>query len=157
MKIRQASPVDYPKVIRQVNDWWGGRNMSNMLPKLFFVHFRSTSFIAENEAGIIGFLIGFISQTHPKQAYIHFVGIHPHSRNKGIGRALYELFFHTVQSLGCTQVRCVTAPINQQSIAYHLHMGFQPEGGDDEIDSVPYYCDYDGVGEDRVVFVKHLQ
>jgi len=42
--------------------------MAAMLPKLFFVHFRSTSFAAVEDGEIVGFLIGFVSQTFPDQA-----------------------------------------------------------------------------------------
>lgn len=44
--------------------------------KLFFEHFTHTSFIAEKNGELIGFLIGFLSQPHTDEAYIHFVGIH---------------------------------------------------------------------------------
>lgn len=63
--------------------------MSGMLPKLFFVHFCKTSFIAEADKQITGFLIDFLSQTAPEEAYIHFVGVHPDFRKQGVGRALY--------------------------------------------------------------------
>ncbi|HVW90860.1 MAG TPA: hypothetical protein VHC01_15480, partial [Gaiellaceae bacterium] len=63
-RIRHAEPGDYARVIGVVDDWWGGRRMAPMLPKLFFVHFRDTSFVAEEEGGrIVGFLCGFRSQT----------------------------------------------------------------------------------------------
>ena len=35
--------------------------MADMLPKLFFVHFRQTSFVAGHGDSIAGFLIGFVS------------------------------------------------------------------------------------------------
>ena len=37
--------------------------MAAMLPKLFFVHFRDTSFVAEDDGDLAGFLCGFRSQT----------------------------------------------------------------------------------------------
>ncbi|NEO85282.1 MAG: GNAT family N-acetyltransferase [Spirulina sp. SIO3F2] len=156
MPIRTARPSDYQRVIHNVNDWWGGRQMSQMLPKLFFVHFCSTSFIIERDERIIGFLIGFMSQTHSQEAYIHFAGVHPEYRKQGVGRTLYDQFFSTVQSLGCNRVRCVTSPVNQQSLAYHLHLGFQIEPGSAQNDSTSYHLDYDGLGEHRVLLFKHL-
>ncbi|MCR8987876.1 GNAT family N-acetyltransferase [Brevibacillus laterosporus] len=50
--------------------------MADVLPKLFFEHFTHISFIAEKNGELIGFLIGFLSQIHTDEAYIHFVGIH---------------------------------------------------------------------------------
>ncbi|MEM8613217.1 MAG: GNAT family N-acetyltransferase [Cyanobacteria bacterium P01_H01_bin.105] len=156
MTIRNIRPSDYQSIINVLNDWWGGRSMSNMLPKLFFVHFCGTSFIMETNEQVLGFLIGFCSQTYPRQAYIHFAGVNPTYRKQGIGRTLYETFFETVQQLNCNQVRCVTAPVNQQSIAYHLAMGFKPDSGDSQLNGIAYSSDYDGPGEDRVLFVKQL-
>jgi ribosomal protein S18 acetylase RimI-like enzyme len=157
MKIRNVQPSDYTPIICVLNEWWGGRKMSNMLPKLFFVHFRDTSFIAETDYKIIGFLIGFLSQSHPEEAYIHFVGVHPEFRKQGVGFALYERFFQTVQELGRDRVKCVTSPINQDSIAYHLRMGFEAEPSETQENGMPYHADYDGIGEHRVLFVKHLK
>ena len=39
VKIRNLSPSDYDAIIRVVDDWWGGRRMASMLPRLFFEHF----------------------------------------------------------------------------------------------------------------------
>lgn len=80
--------------------------MRDMLPKLFFVHFCETSFIAEIDQKIIGFLIGFLSQSHSEEAYIHFVGIHPDCRKQGVGSALYQQFFQVVQRFDRVRVRC---------------------------------------------------
>ena len=51
MTIRHAHPSDYGRVIQHVNAWWGGREMAPMLPKLFFLHFEGTSFVAEDDEG----------------------------------------------------------------------------------------------------------
>src|SRR6476620_7407698 len=82
--IRHAHPSDYGRVIQHVNAWWGGRDMAPMLPKLFFLHFEGTSFVAENDDGTLAaFLIGFLSQTDDEEAYIHFVGVAPDHRAPG--------------------------------------------------------------------------
>jgi ribosomal protein S18 acetylase RimI-like enzyme len=154
--LRPVQPSDYAPIIRVVNEWWGGRAMSDMLPKLFFVHFQETSFIAEKDGERVGFLIGFLSQTFPDEAYIHFVGVHPAYRKASVGRMLYERFFETVRARGRRVVRCVTAPVNQTSIAFHLRMGFVAEPQSTALDGIPYAQDYDGPGGDRVVFVKRL-
>jgi GNAT superfamily N-acetyltransferase len=96
MLVRHAEPGDYGRVIEVIDQWWGGRAMSAMLPKLFFVHFRDTSFVAEDDEGLAGFLCGFRSQTFPDEAYVHFIGVDPGRRTSGLGRALYERFFEAV-------------------------------------------------------------
>ncbi|MBC7809596.1 MAG: GNAT family N-acetyltransferase [Burkholderiales bacterium] len=156
LTIRHAEPSDYAPIIDVLNDWWGGRSMSDMLPKLFFVHFRDTSLIAEMDGQRVGFLIGFCSQTFANEAYIHFVGVHPDYRKHGIGRTLYERFFDIANTQGMTAVRCVTSPLNKTSIAFHTCMGFEPEPHEWQLDGIPYYQDYDGPGGDRVLLVKKL-
>ena len=148
LTIRHAEPSDYGRVIGVVNTWWDGRQMAPMLPKLFFLHFESTSFVAEDEQGeLAGFLVGFLSQTHREEAYVHFVGVDPRHRGSGLGRELYERFFAAVRESGCTVVRCVTSPANESSVAFHTSIGFEVERVDE---------DYDGSGESRVLLVRHL-
>lgn len=153
---RYAEASDYQPIISVVNEWWGGRIMADMLPKLFFVHFRQTSFVVEKNGDIIGFLIGFVSQTFPDEAYIHFVGVHPEYRKNGLGRALYERFFQAVKELGRSRIRCVTSPMNKGSIAFHLRMGFSMEPSEEIVEGISVVKDYDGRGEDRVLFSKLL-
>jgi len=148
VKIRHAEPADYGRVIQHVNAWWGGREMAPMLPKLFFVHFEGTSFVAEDDDGrLVAFLVGFQSQTDPTEAYVHFVGVAPEHRGTGLGRELYERFAETARDHGCAVVRCVTSPANEASIAFHRKIGF-------EVDRIA--ADYDGPGEDRVLLVRRL-
>jgi len=130
--------------------------MTNMLPKLFFVHFRETSFVAESSDEIVGFLIGFLSQTFRDEAYIHFAGVHPDYRETGLGGALYERFFEVARNLGRTVVRCVTSPVNKGSIAFHLRMGFGIEQSETIVEGISVAKNYDGHGGDRVLFSKTL-
>lgn len=155
--IRNAETDDYEAIINSVDDWWGGRQMALMLPKLFFVHFRPTSFVAEEKGLIAGFVIGFVSQTVPDEGYIHFLGVHPDFRKHGLGRRLYERVFDGMLEVSCRVVRCVTSPVNKGSIAFHLNMGFNPENSGKLVDGVPVAENYDGPGEDRVLFSKVLK
>lgn len=154
--IRHAVPADYPRVIAVLDQWWGGRRMADMLPKLFFVHFHPTCFIAESGGELLGFLVGFVSPTFADEAYIHFVGVHPEQRSRALGRLLYERFFAAVQQAGVRTVRSVTSPVNKGSIAFHRRLGFQMLPGDQVIDGVPVAEGYDGPGEDRVLFSRSL-
>lgn len=155
--IRLAAPSDYQNVISVVNDWWGGRNVKDMIPRLFFTHFTSTSLIAESEGCVVGFLTGFLSQTFPDQAYIHFIGIHPDYRKQGLAADLHARFYAIAREHGRRFVRCVTSPANKASIAFHLRMGFAIEPGNKVTEGVAYTENYDGPGGgDRVLFLKSL-
>jgi predicted GNAT superfamily acetyltransferase len=154
--IRQIRPTDYEPVISVIDDWWNGRHMADMLPRLFFEHFTDTSFAAEHDGELAGFLVGFISQSRPAEAYIHFAGVRPDERGRGLGRRLYLHFFAAVQARGRDVVRAVTAPVNQASVRFHQQMGFDIEPGDRQVAGIPVTSGYDGIGNDRVRFVKHL-
>ena len=156
IRIREIEPSDYGSIITVVNEWWGGRNMADMLPRLFFVHFRQTGFIAECDGKVAGFVVGFVSQSVDSEAYIHFVGVHPEFRKNGIGAALYERFFEVVKTFGRSVVRCVTSPVNQGSISFHRRMGFSMEPGTKIVEGIPVAENYDGKNEDRVLFRKTL-
>jgi ribosomal protein S18 acetylase RimI-like enzyme len=143
--IRHAEPSDHARVIAVVDEWWGGRPMSAMLPKLFFIHFRDTSFVAEANGELAGFLCGFRSQTHDDEAYVHFVGVDPARRGSGLGRELYQRFFAAVSRRAT--VRAVTSPVNERSVAFHRALGF-------EVDQIDEH--YDGLGQARVQLVKKL-
>jgi ribosomal protein S18 acetylase RimI-like enzyme len=147
IRIRHAEPEDHGRVMDVLDDWWGGRCMRDMLPRLFFVHFRETSFVAERDGELAGFLVGFLSQTKPEEAYVHFAGVDPEERGSGLGRELYERFFAAARTHGRRTVSCVTSPANEGSLAFHAAIGFEP--------SLPR-PDYDGPGEDRVVLTRSL-
>jgi ribosomal protein S18 acetylase RimI-like enzyme len=145
IELRHAEPADHAAVIERIDGWWGGRSMTQMLQRLFFVHFRDTSFVAEEDGLLAGFLCGFRSQTHDDEAYVHFVGVDPAFRGRGVGRLLYERFFEAVRPR--TVVRCVTSPLNEASVAFHTSIGF-------DVDRIAE--NYDGRGSDRVLMVKRL-
>jgi ribosomal protein S18 acetylase RimI-like enzyme len=105
---------------------------------------------------VIGFLAGFVSQTNPEQAYIHFVAIHPEHRRRGLGRELYKRFFDSVRTLGCHTVRCITSPLNKNSIAFHTRMGFEIEHVTGQHKGVPCVLNYELNSEHRVPFAKTL-
>jgi ribosomal protein S18 acetylase RimI-like enzyme len=146
VEIRTAAPSDYDRIVVVVDDWWGGRSMSPLLPRLFLDHFADTSLIVEDDGHLEAFLVGFVSPARPEEAYIHFVGVRPGCRRSGLARALYERFFELVRAGGRTVVRCVTSPVNEGSVAFHRKLGFEAE----------LVEGYDGPGADRVAFVKRL-
>ncbi|MFC6066579.1 GNAT family N-acetyltransferase [Streptomyces ochraceiscleroticus] len=177
--VRNPRPSDHAVLQGALTDWWGGQGGEAgaqqrrlLVPRLFLQHFSETSFLVEraaegssgggSEGGAAGgaalraFLIGFLSQTDPETAYIHFVGVHPEEQRGGLGSALYRRFFDVARGHGRSRVRAITSPANRNSIAYHTRMGFRIEPGDRTEDGVGVCTDYDGPGLDRVSFVREL-
>jgi ribosomal protein S18 acetylase RimI-like enzyme len=155
-RIRTLTVEDYEHVAAVVDEWWGGRPIRALLPRLFFEHFNPTSFAIGSSAELQAFLVGFVSQTHPSTAYIHFVGVNPSSRARGLGRKLYEHYFQVVRALGCTEVHCITSPVNTGSIAFHRKMGFELLPGSGEVGGIPVALNHAGEGQHRVRFQKKL-
>ena len=92
--------------------------MAAMLPKLFFVHFQETSFIIEEDGETLGFLCGFFSQTHKEEAYVHFIGVNPKYRRRGIASTLYSYFFDVARANNRKVVKAITSPVNKNRYSF---------------------------------------
>jgi len=130
LNIRHPTESDHARVTNVMTGWWGGRDLTALLPRLYFQHFADTSFIVERDGELIAFLVGFMSQSQPHVAYIHFVGVHPDHRKHGLAKYMYERFFTLARSRGACEVHCITASVNTTSIAFHKKMGFEVEEGE---------------------------
>ncbi|WP_190079108.1 GNAT family N-acetyltransferase [Streptomyces longisporoflavus] len=156
---------DHSRVLAVVDAWWGGLKgeagaleRALLLPRLYFQHFTTTSFVVERDGGdgedrgegdgqLVAFLVGFLSQTEPDAAYVHFVGVDPGLHGQGVGRSLYRAFFALARSHGRRYVHCITSPQNTASQSFHARLGFT---------SSAVKPDYDGPGLDRVAFTIDL-
>ena len=156
LAMRTLREDDYPAIIAVLDQWWGGRAMSGLLPRLFFQHFQDTSWVIEDAGNLVAFLVGFISQTRRDEAYIHFVGVSPEYRGRGLGKQLYQTFFEHARAHGRYTVTAITSPINLGSVAFHTRMGFVLVPGDAAQNGIPVHTNYDELGGDRVVFRKRL-
>lgn len=156
---RRPTEADYPRISRVVDDWWGGRKMDVLLPRLWLQHFTGTSWLAETPAGeLCGFLVGFLSPDQADVAYCHMLATHPSRRGQGVGRALYERFFEDARAGGRSVVKAVTWPANRTSLAFHRAMGFEIVGGEgaQNLYGTPAQPGYDFDREDRAILVRRL-
>jgi len=129
IRIRNAKPSDHENIISVIPDWWGGRDLSNSVPKLLLIYFSPTSFVAIKNSELCGFLIGFFSQSFPNEGYIHFAGVHPEFRSNGLAKTLYQKFYDVCSLDSRNIIRSCTAPINKLSIFYSpLSEYFQTTG-----------------------------
>jgi len=156
INIRNGKPSDHARVVAVMPQWWGGRDLSSSVLKVFFVHFSNTTFIAEDGNDLVGFLIGFMSQSEKDVGYIHFAGVHPDYRKTGLGRTLFEKFYEACKVNNRSVVKSCTSPVNKLSIKFHQKMGFMIEPGDGIIDGVPVSPNYLGKDNPKVLFKKEL-
>jgi len=115
--IRLINSCDYDQIIIHLNEWWGGRKMTDMLPRLFFNHFKNTCYIIESNDKIKGFIIGFISQVDSTLGYVHFIGVNPEFRKEGLGKILYFTLFRRFYDLGVKE-NIFFFPLNYVSMSY---------------------------------------
>lgn len=156
---RRPTEADYPGMVRVIDDWWGGRKMDVLLPRLWLQHFTGTSWLAEGAHGeLAGFLIGFHSPDRSAVAYCRLIATDPNLRGRAVGRALYERFFDDALRAGRHEVRAITWPGNRASIAFHLSLGFQVEAGagSQNLYGTPAQAGYDFDREDRTILVRML-
>lgn len=118
VEFRNIREEDCLPIISVIDDRWGGSDMTDKLPRLFFLHFQYTSFVVTGGVIIVGFLAGLVAQTHPGQAHIHFAGFHPDHSKQGLGKALYVKFFATVQERCCSEVHAVTSSVKKSSVEF---------------------------------------
>ncbi|XEA76206.1 GNAT family N-acetyltransferase [Methanothermobacter sp. KEPCO 2] len=126
----------------------------NSIYHIFTRFFSSTSFVAEEDGRITGFLLGFISQDDPHEAYIHLLCVSPHLRGRGVASRLLEVFTETVRQKGVNVIYLITKPVNQRAIRFYLKNGFRAVEEGETVDAGPVkaVADYNGPGEDMVVF-----
>lgn len=159
LRYRRPTEDDYVAIVRVVDDWWAGRKMDVLLPRLWLQHFTGTSWLAETADGhLAGFLIGFLSPDHPDQAYCHMIAANPNLRQRGIGGELYARFFADARAAGRQRVVAITWPGNRASIAFHRALGFEIETGPgtQNLYGTPAYPAYDHDREDRTVLVRRI-
>ena len=159
LRFRRPVEADHGAIVTLVDEWWGGRKVHALLPRLWFQHFTGTSWLAETDGGRpMGFLIGFISPDDPSTAYVHMVGTNPNVRRHGLGRALYRRFWEDVGGRGVVRVRAITWPGNPISVGFHRALGFEVVDGpgSQNLYGTRAYPDYDFPGDDRVVFERSL-
>jgi ribosomal protein S18 acetylase RimI-like enzyme len=159
VEFRRPTEADYPSISRVLDDWWGGRRIDVLLPRLWLQHFTGTSWLAETADGTLaGFLIGFLSPDHPDTAYCHLLATNPNLRGRGLGRALYEHFFEDARAGGRSIVRAVTWPANRASLGFHRALGFEVASGADSrnLYGTPAIAGYDFEREDRALLTRRI-
>ena len=159
LTFRRPTEADHRRVVAVVDDWWGGRRLRHLLPRLWFQHFSGTSWIADDGEGrLAGFIVAFVSTDEPTTGYVHMIAADPNRRRSGIGRALYEHVFDDLGARGVRRIVAITWPGNRPSIDFHRALGFAIDDGPgtERIYGTPAYADYDGPDDDRVVFIREL-
>ncbi|HEY93472.1 MAG TPA: GNAT family N-acetyltransferase [Dehalococcoidia bacterium] len=157
MKITQCTKADYDQIITDMADFWNSSHVDNLRKQhnpIYFYEFGNTAFVVKEGETVIGYLFVFYSQTSPT-AYVKFVGVRASHRKRGVGSALYEHFTSIAKGKGCSELKAITSPNNNLSIAFHRSLGMELLGEPDK-DGIPVVGDYAGLGNDKMVFRKDI-
>lgn len=159
VRLRRPTEADYPGIATSVDDWWDGKVLQGLLPRLWFRHFAGMSWIAEvdDERGrvrVVGFLVGYVSPADRTLGVIQAVGVDPSHRRSGIGRVLVTAFIEDARAAGVTAVETLLWPGNRRGLPFLVALGFEPEVGasTQQIYGVPATEGYDFGTEDRAIF-----
>jgi ribosomal protein S18 acetylase RimI-like enzyme len=152
---RSATAADAEPIAAAIDEWWA-RHLKHFVHPVFLEHFGDTCLVVEDRGKMIAFLVGMLSQRHPGDAYVHFIGVHPDYRHLGLGRELYARFAAVTSQRGATAIVAETGAFNTQSIAFHRRLGFILEDGDELVDGVPITRNIHGTGEDVVLFSRPI-
>lgn len=124
----------------------------------FTKYFANTCFVAESHGGVVGFVLGWISQVDDAVAYVHNVCVTPDMRKKKIAADLYDRFIEAVKARRCKKVFLIINPKNRISLSFHQALGFKisEEGEGIDTDGVRAVKNYNGPDKHMVVMYKTI-
>ena len=157
LKIRNTFEEDFVNIAELAEECSPMETERNSIYHIFTKFFRSTSFVAESTSGeIVGFILGFISQENPEEAYIHLLCVDPKKRGKSIGRKMVDAFMDAVALKGCKKVNLITKPINWNSISFYKKLGFLEDKSGETMNVLGTTAikNYNGMGQHMVVFYR---
>ncbi|MEI8332800.1 MAG: GNAT family N-acetyltransferase [Chloroflexota bacterium] len=155
---RHPAEEDHRRLIDDVDGWFDGRRPKPLLGRAWFVHFASTSWIAETEDGrIAAFLVGFMSPDLPGEAVVHLAATDPGLRRRRIGTAIHGAWLADVAIRGALRAVVAFPPEDRTAVLFYRSLGFEAErSGAKLIWGVPAFADYDAAGVDRAIFVRPI-
>lgn len=145
---------DFLQILTDIEDFWGSNRTLSYHHPMFVNEFGNTAFVIRSNERVIAYLFGFLSQTE-QTGYVHLIGVRKSHQNKGLGKMLYNHFIAYLKNIGIQNLKAITTPTNEKSINFHLSLGMQMTGIENEY-GIKVIKDYSGLGQDRVVFKKEL-
>jgi GNAT superfamily N-acetyltransferase len=156
--VRHPTEADLVRLDARLRDWREERPGGDGLGRTWFRHLGGTAWLAEasRDRRPLGLLLGFRSADRPAEAVIRLVAVDPAFRRRGIGRDLVGRFTAPLVGAGVTTLEAACRPDDRIALAFFVALGFAPQAGpgSSHIYGVPAFADWDGVGEDRVLFVR---
>lgn len=159
LRWRHPREEDHRGLVALIDEWHGGRRVHPAFGRFLLRHFAATSLLTERDEGrVAAYLVGFVSPTHPDEAFVHTAAVDPNLRRRGLGSELYRRFELLAAGRGATRVVVHVWPGDPIAVAFHRALGFEPRAGPgtQRLYGTPAYPDYDSPGEDRAVFARPI-
>lgn len=156
-KIENLTVEDYELVRQKMRDWYPLIAADLQLPRLFFKHFSFTSFIISDAKDVLGVMIAFPSLYQANTACIHLLAINPHHKELGIEKELFKLLKETTAQYRVNKVEYILHPQHHAFIELCKRLEFETKTGDKVVGTISTFSDYDGIGQDRAIFVKQWE
>jgi len=158
LSLRRPTEADHRALVDDIERWFLGRRMRPLFGRMWFVHFASTSWVAETADGhVAGILLGFASQDRPTDAVLHLAAVDPNLRRRGIGTALHEGWLAEMATRGATRAVVSVPPDERVAVLFYRSLGFEPgTAGTKLLWGVPAFEDYDADGADRALLVRRI-
>ena len=144
ISIVPATMAHFRQVLDDHPRYWGDHDMRWLHLAALVHEFPATSLVALDDAGIRGYLFGFV--TPDRVGYIHLIATRDDARGAGLAHRLYGAFTDAAREQGALTLKAITSFDNEASIAFHRSLGFTGR----EVEG------YGGPGYDRIVFTRDL-
>jgi ribosomal protein S18 acetylase RimI-like enzyme len=107
----------------------------------------STFLVARSGEKVIGFAVGAVTGTSPRDAWVLRLRVLPGFQRKGIGSALTRRLLKVLASMGVEHVCLSVSPDNTAALGLYEKLGFAMTGKRE--------C-YFGPGEDRFILCREI-
>ncbi len=117
LHFRAATPDDGAAIWRLVQDTGTLELNSAYFYLLFATDFGDTCLVAEDDAGMVGVVIGYHPPRAPDTAFVWQVGVLPRLRGRGLGLTLLQQWLELPANRACRWVTATVADDNPASQA----------------------------------------
>jgi len=134
LEVRNADETDFLDVHNFVCGCPPLEGYAEHVYKILLRYFGDSCFIAEIRKRIVGFVLGFFSQTHTKKTYFLWqIGVSPSLQGSGQGKLILEEVENQLKKKGCQRIELTIDPENIPSQKLFEKRGYgniSPEQGE---------------------------
>jgi diaminobutyrate acetyltransferase len=122
--IRSVSEKEFMRIHSFVSDCDVLETYPEHVYRILLRHFGDTCLVAESDGVIVGFLLGFRSQTRADLFFIWQIGVSVSARRQGVGAAILRDVENRLSSHEAARIECTIDPENEPSIRLFESQGY---------------------------------